>query len=160
MTDSECSHLILQSQSAFYSKKIPFVESSPKQQYGRIVSLGDTVLDGVVQASSQWVNARTKPRTLVTESHDPQLPEPLALETLFPAKTSQIRLQPPKTPPRGLEPRHPLPQAKARPPSPSRQQAPPARPRLQTDKGYQHHGFSCFFFLRPITALYKLKGRR
>lgn len=28
----------------------------------------------------------------------------------------------------------------------------PARPRLPTDKGYQHHGFSCFFFLRPIAA--------
>lgn len=45
----------------------------------------------------------------------------------------------------------------------SQSQAPPpgapARPRLQTDKGYQHHGFSCFFFLRPITALYRQNKR-
>lgn len=62
---------------------------------------------------------------------------------------------PPATmpPPRSHDPRHSPPQAKARPLSPSHhQRAAPARPLLQTDKGYQHHGFSCFFFLRPITA--------
>lgn len=63
---------------------------------------------------------------------------------------------------------NPHPAAEARGPGPAPSQAQPrplrlsprqasdthARPSRQAHKGYQHHGFNCFFFLRPITALY------